>query len=241
MIQSMYRPPVSYVLADQERMTEARSYFMWQSRLVVGEIGRRVIEIGCGLGNFTSMLLDRDQIVALDVELDCVERLKERYPNRRNLYAVWCDVNEPEFARLRRFRCDSCVCLNVLEHIEDDRKALSAMADAIVSGGVIVLIVPAFQSLYGPIDKNLGHYRRYNRGMISALARATGLRVRKLHYMNIVGFFGWWLNAHILKREAQSAGQIQFFDKFIVSPMAWAEGIVKPFFGQSLLVVLEKP
>lgn len=237
----MQRPPISYVLADQERMTAAKSYFAWQNRLVVRELGRRVLEIGCGLGNFTSMLLDRDQIVALDVEPDCVERLKSRYPNQNNLHAFCCDVNDPEFSGLKRFNSDSCVCLNVLEHIEDDRKALEGMAGAISSGGVIVLIVPAFQALYGPIDRNLGHYRRYNRKMAGELARVTGLRIRKAHYMNTVGFFGWWVNAHILKREAQSEGQIEFFDKYIVPPMAWIEGIVKPFFGQSLFLVLEKP
>jgi len=241
MIRPMNRPPIAYVLADQERMTAAKSYFAWQSRLAVRELGRRVLEIGCGIGNFTTMLLDREQVVALDVEPDCVERLNERYPNRRNLYATCCDVNDPEFAALKRFHCDSCVCLNVLEHIEDDRKALLGMAGAISSGGVIVLIVPAFQSLYGPIDKNLGHFRRYDRGMIRDLAEQTGLRVRKAHYMNTVGFFGWWTNSHIFKREAQSEKQIQVFDRYIVPPMAWVENVVKPFFGQSLLVVLEKP
>ena len=77
--------------------------------------------------------------------------------------------------------------------------------------------------------------------MVRALAHATGLRIRKAHYMNTVGFFGWWMNSHILKCEAQSEGQIQIFDKYIVPPMAWFERVVKPFFGQSLLVVLEKP
>ncbi len=237
----MERPPISYVLADQERMTAAKSYFAWQNRLVVKELGRRILEIGCGLGNFTSKLLDRDQVVALDVEPDCVERLKERYPNQKNLHAFCCDVNDPEFADLKRFNSDSVVCLNVLEHIEDDHKAIRGMSSAISPGGVIVLIVPAFQALFGPIDRNLGHYRRYNRKMIAELASSTGLKVRKTHYMNTVGFFGWWINAHILKREAQSAEQIQVFDKYIVPPMAWAEGIIRPFFGQSLFVVLEKP
>ena len=75
------------------------------------------------------------------------------------------------------------VCINVLEHIEDDGAALRAMASILVPGGVIVLLVPAFQALYGPIDRNLGHYRRYRRGSIAGLAAAAGLEVRKLHYV----------------------------------------------------------
>jgi 2-polyprenyl-3-methyl-5-hydroxy-6-metoxy-1,4-benzoquinol methylase len=237
----MQLPPVSYTIADQERMALAASYFAWQSRLDTRELGRRVLEIGCGLGNFTSTLLDRETVVAIDIEPDCVERLKRRYPNRENLHAFSCDINDSEFVDLKRFKADSCVCLNVLEHIEHDQEALQRMASAIAPGGVIVLIVPAFPALYGPIDRNVGHYRRYTRASFLKLAQAVGLRTRKAHYMNTVGFFGWWANSHIFKREAQSEGQIKFFDKFIVPPMAWAEGIVRPFFGQSLFVALEKP
>jgi SAM-dependent methyltransferase len=229
-----------YTIADQQRMAKARNYFAWQGRLVTRELGRRVLEVGCGLGNFTGMLLDREEVVAVDFEPGCVELLRERYTEHRNVEAFVCDLSSPEFRDLARFRPDSCVCLNVLEHIEDDRTALESMASVVRPGGVIVLLVPAFQSLYGPIDRNLGHYRRYSRTAVAALARDTGLRVRKLHYSNIVGFFGWWMNSHFFKREAQSEGQIEVFDRYIVPVLSAAECVVRPPFGQSLLAVLEK-
>src|SRR5262249_37810364 len=147
----------------------------------------------------------------------------------------------PEFRQLARYRPDSCVCLNVLEHIEDDAAALESMASVLVPGGAIVLLIPAFQSLYGPIDRNLGHYRRYNRCDVVRLACRTGLRVRKLHYSNFVGFFGWWANAHVLRREAQSEGQIEIFDRYLVPVLSGIERLVRPPFGQSLLAVLVKP
>src|SRR5271154_3352344 len=231
----------AYAVEDQERMAKAKNYFAWQGRLVMPELGRRVVEVGCGLGNFTGMLLDREAVIALDVELECVQRLKRRYPNQPNLLAFPCDAGSPEFSDLARFLPDSCVCLNVLEHIRDDRQALSAMASILVPGGVIVLLVPAFQALYGPIDKRLGHFRRYTRGSIEALAQATGLRIRKARYVNAIGFLGWWTNAHILKRETQSERQIQFFDRYLVPLMSRLEGWARPPFGQSLFVVLEKP
>jgi hypothetical protein len=104
-----------------------------------------------------------------------------------------------------------------------------------------VLLVPAFPALYGPIDHNLGHYRRYSRGSIARLADSTGLRIRKAHYMNAIGFFGWWVNAHILRRGAQSERQIGIFDRYLVPLLSRLEGMVSPPFGQSLFVVLEKP
>ena len=222
-------------------MSRAKNYFAWQSRLVTRELGRRVVEVGCGLGNFTGTLLDREAVIAVDSEPDCIQRLKERYPDRDNLHVFACDAGSPAFSDLAWFHPDSCVCLNALEHIQDDRQALHGMASILSPGGVVVLLVPAFPALYGPIDSNLGHYRRYTRGSIARVAGAAGLRIKKAHYMNAVGFFGWWMNSHIFKRGAQSERQIEIFDRYVVPLLSHVEGMVRPPFGQSLFVVLEKP
>ena len=221
-------------------MSRAENYFAWQSRLVTRELGRRVVEVGCGLGNFTGMLLDREVIVAVDREPACIERLKQRYPERSNLHAFACDAGSAAFRELGRFHADSCVCLNALEHMEDDEQALRGMASILGAGGVVVLLVPAFPALYGSIDRNLGHYRRYSRGAIARLADNAGLRIKKAHYMNAAGFFGWWVNAHVLRRAAQSERQIEVFDRYVVPLLSHVEGLVRPPFGQSLFVVLEK-
>lgn len=222
-------------------MSEAKNYFAWQGRLVASEIGRRVVEVGCGVGNFTEFLLGCEAVLAVDISGECVERTAERYRAQKNLRAAVCDAGADEFRGLASFGADSCVCLNVLEHIQDDRKALSNMGSILGPGGVIVLLVPAFAGLYGPIDKNLGHYRRYSRRSLRELGDATGLRVKASYYLNSVGFFGWWANARIFKREAQSESQIKLFDNFVV-PFLWAvEGFARPPFGQSLFAVLQKP
>jgi SAM-dependent methyltransferase len=155
-------------------MARATNYFAWQSRLVLRHLGRRVVEVGCGIGNFTGMLLDRDVVVAVDVEPACVQSLRERYPDQPNLHAFVAE----DIRGLARFAPDSVVCLNVLEHIADDGEALRRMASILSPGGVIVLLVPAFPALFGPIDRNLGHYRRYTRKSLANLAEACGLHVR---------------------------------------------------------------
>jgi SAM-dependent methyltransferase len=230
----------AYTIEDQERMTRATNYFAWQSSLVRNELGHRVLEVGCGIGNFTAMLLDREAVIAVDIEPGCVERLRRRYADRPNVHAFVCDLLSPEFRELARFQPDSCVCTSVLEHTEDDAAALAAMASVLAPGGVIVLLVPAFQALYGPIDRNLGHYRRYSRGAIRRLAASAGLRVRKVRYANLIGFFGWWMNAHVLKLEAQSERQIEIFDQYMVPVVAALERFIAPPFGQLVLAVLEK-
>jgi SAM-dependent methyltransferase len=234
-------PSASFILEDQARMAKARNYFAWQGRMVMPELGQRIVEVGCGTGNFTGMLLDREMVVSIDVEPDCVERLKARYPDRSNLYVSCCDAGSATLADLRRFRPDSCVCLNALEHIQDDRGALAAMASILEPGGAIVLIVPAFEALYGALDHNLGHYRRYTRKSMVDLAAVVGLEVKIARYMNVAGFFGWWANSHLFHRESQSSKQIEFFDHFVVPIASRVEAAVAPPFGQSLFAALRKP
>jgi 2-polyprenyl-3-methyl-5-hydroxy-6-metoxy-1,4-benzoquinol methylase len=219
-------------------MSRATNYFKWQARLVLPELGRRVLELGCGTGNFTSALLDREAVIAVDIEADCIEQLKRRHRNRANLSAFVISGRAECLKRFAAFRPDCCVCLNVLEHIEDDRATLNALVSALTPGGRIVLLVPAFPSLYGPIDAALGHCRRYTRQSLHALAQGSGLNLIKAHYVNLPGFFGWWMNSHIFRRQAQSPVQITIFDRYIVPLSAPMERAIRPPFGQSLFAVL---
>jgi len=160
---------------------------------------------------------------------------------RANLHTIVCDICGDEFLALEKFGADSCAAVNVLEHIEDDQKALARMAAVLRPGGVIVLIVPAFSFLFGPIDRNLGHYRRYSPRAIRDLAESANMCVRKIRFMNFVGFFGWWMNARVFKRGAQSPYQIRTFDHWIVPLLSRIEDRLPPPLGQSLLAVLEVP
>ena len=230
-----------YGRQTQERMAKAINYYAWQARLVAREIGTRVMEVGCGMGNFTGLLLHRcEAVLAVDGDPKCIERLQARYANESKLSAVPCDAASDEFRSLSGFRPDSCVCLNALEHIEDDRRALENMASVLTPAGVIVLLVPASKALYGPIDSNLGHYRRYSRKSIFKLAEHAGLKIRKLHHINSIGFFGWWTFARVFRRETLSPVHIELFDRYFLPWMSRFEDTVRPPFGQSLFVVLQK-
>ncbi len=178
-------------------MTRARRYFHWQFRLAEEQLGQRVLEVGCGLGNFTRLLVDRELVVAIDVEPECIAKLRRSLDGQSNLVALHMDVTAPEFLHLAKHGLDSIVCLNVLEHVRDDRQALCNMHAVLRPHGRVVLIVPAFQGLYGPIDRNLGHYRRYSKESLTALADFAGFEPVTLRYLNSFGFLGWWWNAHV--------------------------------------------
>lgn len=229
-----------YTVADQLRMAQATRYFAWQSAMAKAALGRRVLEIGCGLGNFTEQLRDRECVVGLDVDAACIAHHQRRFAGVGHIRSFALDALDPALLELRSERLDSIACLNVLEHIEDDLGLLRRMHELLPAGGRVVLMVPAFMALYGPIDRNLGHYRRYTRLSMTATAAQAKLRIRELRFMNTVGFFGWWVNAKILHKTEQSEGQIALFDRWVVPAMSRLERLVPPPFGQSLFVVLEK-
>jgi SAM-dependent methyltransferase len=221
-------------------MAAARNYFAWQYRLAARDLGQRVVEVGCGTGNFTGFLLGRGSVIAVDTEPECVRRVCLRYPDQPNLYVECCGPPDADFLKLRRFEPDSCVCLNVIEHIGRDVDALVAMSSILPPAAPIILLAPAFEALYGPIDYQLGHYRRYTKRSLALAARSAGLEVVSARYLNLPGFFGWWANSRVFHRQSQSAAQISFFDRFVVPVTSLIEDIVPAAFGQSVLATLHK-
>jgi ubiquinone/menaquinone biosynthesis C-methylase UbiE len=231
---------VDYTIRDQQRMQRAWRYFSWQAALASRHLGDRVLEVGCGVGNFTRHLIDRQLVVGLDVVDECVTHHKQRFASYPGVESVRLDILDPLVLNLRNRNLDSIACLNVLEHISDDYQALRHMHALLPRSGRAVFIVPAFSALYGPIDRHLGHYRRYSKRSWAQLAEATGFRQVITRYMNMPGFFGWWVNARILNKHEQSSSQIAIFDSLLVPICARMEAVVSPPFGQSLFAVIER-
>lgn len=229
-----------YTIADQERMQAAKRYFQWQARLAEAELGPRVLEVGCGMGNFSEHLQGRERVIGIDIDENCISRWKERFAHRPHYTGFRLNAESPEVRDLKQYDIDSIACLNVLEHIDNHELALRHMWEVLPSGGRVVLMVPAFELLYGEIDARLGHFRRYTRASLSSVAASTGFGVLRLKYMNFLGFFGWWANAKIFKRSQQSAEQIAFFDSYIVPFQSKMEQWISPPLGQSIIATLEK-
>lgn len=79
---------------------------------------------------------------------------------------------------------DAVFLFDVLEHIEDDRRALSEFHRVLTEQGKILLTVPAFMFMYGLQDEISGHHRRYRRTALGQLLRESGFRVSYLGYFN---------------------------------------------------------
>jgi glycosyltransferase involved in cell wall biosynthesis len=182
------------------RMSELGSYNRTMFDLFGASLGRRVLEIGAGAGNLSRFLLDRDYVILTDYETEYLHLLRRRFGTYENVQIRHLDLNTFMAGDLAGDAIDSVVCLNVLEHIEDDRRVLKELCRAIEPGGVVVVLVPAHPDLYSDLDKNLGHFRRYTKELLEERFREAGFVVEKSRYFNWVGAIGWYLFGRVLKR-----------------------------------------
>jgi len=182
------------------RMSELGSYNRTMFDLFAPFLGRRVLEIGAGAGNLSRFVLDRDYVILTDFETEYLHLLRRRFGTYENVQIRHLDLNTFTAADLAGDAIDSVVCLNVLEHIEDDRRVLKELFRAIEPGGVVVVLVPAHPELYSDLDKNLGHFRRYTEGLLVERFREAGFVVEKSRYFNWVGAIGWYVFGRMMKK-----------------------------------------
>ncbi len=222
------------------RMAGLAPYNAWLHRQFEASLGNRILEVGSGVGNQTRFFIDKERVIASDIEPHYVRELSSKFGVRSNVRIAsfrfpLADVDRRD---LDAERIDTIVCLNVLEHIEDDRGTLADFGRVLPSGGRMALVVPAMPSLYGSLDVHLRHYRRYDREPLRALVEASGLVVEKIRYLNRPGVFGWWLNSRVLKRKVLPKGQLRAF-KWLL-PILKREESKETSFGMSLLVIARK-
>jgi SAM-dependent methyltransferase len=223
---------------DLRQMAKAVNYQAWQFSFVSPFVRGKVLEVGGGIGNFTVNLAGvADSVVSIEPNQFCFRQLADRTRSLPNVTALNVTAESLLADLPPGYLADSLVCMNVLEHIQDDRAALATFNRLLKPGGTLALLVPAGPGAFGEIDRRLGHYRRYSRKGLAALMVDTGFEVEQVRYFNFPGLLAWWWNARVSRRSHQSDAQIHFFDTFLVPVISRLERLLPVLIGQSLLAV----
>jgi len=197
-------------------MENAKRFNRWMAGVMSSFIGEHVLEIGAGIGNLTHLLSpDVREYIVTDADPEYLMHLKGLTRYRRNVSSALCDLGKPEDFQRFRGRMDTVVCLNVLEHVEDDGMGLRNIYSALVPGGRAVVLVPQGPSAFGTLDEVLGHFRRYSRAELSQKMAAAGLRVDRILEFNRATYPGWLLNGKILRRRTLNRFQLALFDRCV--------------------------
>lgn len=197
------------------RMASVDRYNRWIYDAIGPYAGQRMLEVGCGIGNMTAYFLERLLMVALDLLPESIALVREKYGQHKNVVALQGDItSEATVQQLQSYAFDTVMCLNVLEHIRDDARALRHMHQVLQPGGRLLLVVPAGTYLYGTLDRGLGHHRRYERKPLAALVTAAGFTIERLHYMNLAGIPGWFVSSRILRHRILPRAGLKGFNIF---------------------------
>ncbi len=225
-----------------DAMSAAPRYNAWQIEVLRPWIGRRILEIGSGIGNMTRELraLNPELLVATDLDPAYRQRLAAQYPADPVVRVESVELPLPDIAeRFRAERFDTAIALNVVEHIEDDFGAVRSMAEAVMPGGHVLVLVPALQSIYGAMDEALGHYRRYDKARLRSVLESAGLDVAMLVWFNRAGVLGWWWRGKVRGRADIPASSARMFDRLV--PLLRHERLLPLPFGQSVIGVGHRP
>ena len=178
-------------------------------------------------------------ITCIEQDCECYEKLARKLSSLQ-IHSDSILGSFPEALDVKS-KFDLIFSFNVLEHIEDDNEAFIKCYNLLSPGGVMFTFVPAFQCLYGSMDRKLKHYRRYNKKKIIKKATVAGFCIDKARYCNFIGFWGWYFNNRVLKIESQKSNKVVFFDKILLPLQSKIEKYIEPYIGQNLYIAARKP
>lgn len=195
-----------------------------------------ILDLGCGTGAVLQELAQIGSAAGLDMSPIALGFCRER--GLSNLV-----IGRGERIPMRDACFDAVIALDVFEHIEDDAAAYREVARVLKPGGILVLSVPAFKSLWGPHDVALLHFRRYRLSEVRARLRKAGLEPRRLSYaifllfplVALIRFFEKrkqgeakaslpklpnWLNRALIALQAAEAALVTLL------PLPWGSSVV---------------
>jgi SAM-dependent methyltransferase len=156
-------------------------------RLIKNNFPRRqdikILEIGCSGGPLLNVLLSQgySHIVGIDNSKEAIALCKER--GFQNVFLM--DGVKPHFDS-EQF--DVIIASDVLEHIQDDKRAVKGWQRIVKRGGIIICFVPALRILWSKHDEDNKHYKRYTKKTLEYLFRGKDYTIIRSSYWNVVLF-----------------------------------------------------
>ena len=217
-----------------EELEGAERYNRWLAELILPYLGDDPIEAGSGRGTNASILLGlgASRLTVSEVDPAALAELEQRFGRDPRVVVETVDLDDAPSASH-----SAIVALNVLEHIEDDRRALRNAASLVRPGGRVVVLVPAFPFAAGNFDHALGHHRRYTKSTLRSAYEDAELSPEMIRYVNAPGLVAWFLWVRVLRAQPREGVLLQLWDRGVIPLAQQIESRWAPPFGQSVLAV----
>jgi glycosyltransferase involved in cell wall biosynthesis len=219
------------------RLNRAPRFTKWMADVIRPYVGQTVLEIGAGTGNLTAQLIPRLLYWATDINPLYLMYLENVGRNRPYMKVAFTDAEKAAtYPKNEKF--DTVICLNVVEHLADDRGALLNIRTVLAAKGRAIILVPCGPKLYGTLDEVLGHHRRYTRETLQGLVASAGFELETMLEFNRIGVVAWWLNGRVLRRRTFGLSQIEILN--VMTPIFRAIDKLLPLPPLSLIAVIKK-
>lgn len=159
----------------------------------------KCLDVGCGTG----FMMEKLSLLGLEVTgIEKSESLVAFAKDRLKGKGIYADLAVADITKAPKYGpFDVVVCLDVIEHIEHDRAALSALYRACKPDARLILSVPALSRLYGARDRSLGHFRRYDKNMLVERLEESAFKVEVCQFWNLAGVIPYWFSERVLCRQ----------------------------------------
>jgi SAM-dependent methyltransferase len=227
----------SYVGKELELFEHATRWKTYYSRGLRRFIAGDVLEVGAGFGATSHFLCNGLQRSWTCLEPDPdLHRQLEANLGARPLPSPGRAVRGTVASLSVDERFDTILYIDVLEHIEDDRRELAACAARLRAGGHVVVLAPAHQALYSPFDQAIGHFRRYSQRTLLAAA-PSALQPVAAYYLDAVGMVASLANRLLLRARVPTYQQLIFWDRVLVPASRVIDPMLAYRVGKSVVAV----
>ena len=235
---------------ELDSLSKAHRYQQWLYDSVAPYMGKRVLELGSGIGNLSQWLPEGELLVLSEVEPQLIDVLKTnpRVMKKNNLKIIQMDLAKDLSEQVAPFDLDTVVSFNVMEHIEDDVFSIRSQVQVLkLSKSTLqkrlIILVHAHNFAYGALDKVFKHYRRYDSKMVREIFKSIDPELKpQVRYFNSLSFPGWLIQGLLLKKTEINERQIKLVEWLIPfwKPIDYLLTKLLRFpFGQSLICVVD--
>jgi SAM-dependent methyltransferase len=239
--------PSCYEGHDLEALADLPHYVGWILQSFAAHLGERVLEVGAGTGNFSVRYVDAvHEAILLEPARNLYPTLLARFAGKPQvqpfcgLLEEWLDCPTAQGGPDGQ-PFDAAVMVNVLEHIADDRGTVQRLAQLLRPGGKLMIFVPAMRWLYGSLDAQVHHYRRYSRSGLAQVVRQAGLDIVALHYFDVMGVLPWLVVGRLLRQRSFSTWAARLYDRLVVPLASRLERWLPLPLGKNLICVAQRP
>lgn len=197
------------------RLSRAHKLNSWMADTIRPYVGQNVLEIGSGMGNITRKLIPRTSYCATDINpfyLEFMNRIKSDKPY---LSVSYLDLNHVSELYRQGKVFDTVICLNVIEHLDDDDLAMRNISNLLDTNGRAIILIPRGQWIFGSLDEVLGHRRRYSEKRLRDVSEKADLEVLEIIPFNRISTLPWILNGKILRRRTFGLFQIYMMNLLV--------------------------